>query len=148
MEIKTLKRLVTCLKMMESEHDGEALAAARRASKIVEEHKLDWGDIVKVAIDQPVPQFVATGTYQPSPKPSPQHSAQYNQSTMEERHRAAQRQFEEMMNAVNRQGQYQQQHYGNLGGCGGGAGFTHGEPKAAPDIVEKERKKRGIFNIF
>ena len=71
MEVKKLKRLVSCLELMGSDQDGEALNAARMAHKIVKEHKLAWADIIKVVISTPAPTI-----NNPPPQPRPQPAAQ------------------------------------------------------------------------
>jgi hypothetical protein len=47
-EQKNIDRLVKCLEMMASSHDGEALAAARAAVKIVKAANLQWKNCISI----------------------------------------------------------------------------------------------------
>lgn len=79
MQIKTFKRLVTCLELLHSDQDGEVLAAARQVSKIIKENKLSFADIVKIVIDEPHPEIKTpdlNGWTQQWTSPPPENSYQ------------------------------------------------------------------------
>ena len=55
-------RLVSVLKLMDSPHDGEALAAARRAAAMLRKSKIAWHQVIKGATaPKPVSRPVSQG---------------------------------------------------------------------------------------
>ena len=53
MKIKDAERLVKLLELMASDHDGEALAAARKASHFLKEKGLRWSQVLMVEVEKP-----------------------------------------------------------------------------------------------
>lgn len=47
------EKLIKCLEMMSSEHDGEALAAARKAQKILTAMGKRWPDVISANVSSP-----------------------------------------------------------------------------------------------
>lgn len=157
MERKTLKRLITCLDMMSSDQDGEALAAARMAAKIVKENKLEWGKIVFVPIDEP--KAAAPVVNQPAPAPVHHPAAQpqtqypfgagmggmgqqgfgdYNNAMHQQYQQQSQEQWRHMHEAMRNQAQYSPPPRKE----------TKPEESVSPDFTEKEKRKRGMFGFF
>ena len=53
MDPATRDRLVNLLALTTSEHDGEALAAARKANQLLARHGLTWADVVSIRTPDP-----------------------------------------------------------------------------------------------
>jgi hypothetical protein len=54
---RTADRLAKLIALLGSDHDGEVVAAARAATRLMREHDLDWHDLIEAAL-RPAP---ATG---------------------------------------------------------------------------------------
>ena len=61
-----LDRLVKVLGMLGSAHDGEVVAAARQAGKILQQHGHTWSDLPHLATPPPIPESI-----RPRPAPPP-----------------------------------------------------------------------------
>lgn len=59
-----LDRLVRVLGMLGSDHDAEVVAAARHATRILQQHGHTWSDLPRLAVPPPIP-----GGLRPRPAP-------------------------------------------------------------------------------
>lgn len=81
LDIKTAGRLIKFLELIGSDHDGEAINAARMATKLLKQHNLKWADIIFVqmpAQPAPPPSSPRSPPYQPPQSPFGSHNPYYH----------------------------------------------------------------------
>lgn len=147
LDLKTAERLVKFLEMMSSDQDGEALNAARMASKLIKSSGKKWGDVILVRVDNPAPAPA------PSPKPPQSHPGQQQspfgmggglggQFHAAQQAQHAQSQMWNQFNAAAQGQQYRDQYEAYRNEY---YPPPSSEPRIDPEIKKRDEKKRGWF---